>query len=106
MNKCPACNARYKNSRICYRCKTDLGPLLDIEQQALVHKQQAVSAYMSNDFTAMFFNAKRSLSLFYTPDSARLLAVAAVLEKRFDLAFFLWNKLRACAKTTTKNYSV
>ena len=103
MDNCPACNARYKNSRICYRCKTDLESLLDIEQQALVHKQQAISAYMSNDFTAMFFNAKRSLSLFYTSESARLLAIAAVHKKKFDLAFFLWNKLRTCAKTTKKN---
>ena len=93
MDNCPACNAKYKNKRICHRCKTDLGPLLAMEEEALEQKQSAVSAYRTNEFGKMFYHARRSVCLFYTNDGAKLLASAAVLEGRFDLALNLWKKI-------------
>ncbi|MFO7751176.1 MAG: hypothetical protein R6V54_13900 [Desulfobacteraceae bacterium] len=64
-----------------------------MEKEALGEKESAVSAYRANDFGKMFYHARRSVTLFYTNDGARLLASAAVLERRFDLALNLWKKI-------------
>ncbi|MEA2061058.1 MAG: hypothetical protein U9P10_11230 [Thermodesulfobacteriota bacterium] len=93
MDKCPACNAKYRNKRICYRCKTDLGPLLNIENSAFEHKQRAAAAYRADNFKQMFYHARRSVSLYYSEDGAKLLSIAAVLEKKFSLALHLWEKI-------------
>ncbi len=90
MERCPACNARYTGKRVCHRCKADIGPLADIEQDAISHLEKATSAFFLEDYEQMFFHAKRSFSLRQTLASARVLACASVLVRRFDIALSLW----------------
>lgn len=90
MERCPTCNAKYTGKRSCHRCGTDIGILVDIENQAKIHCQSAVSAFLSKEFEQMFFHARRACSLCQTPESVRLLACAALLVNKFDLAIFLW----------------
>ncbi|MBW2737444.1 MAG: hypothetical protein JRE64_01065 [Deltaproteobacteria bacterium] len=89
MECCPTCNARYKGTPTCRRCKTDLRPLLDIEKQSMTHYNAAAAAFACNDFNCMFFHAKRSFSLMQTPENCRLLACSALLTHRFDIALSL-----------------
>jgi len=89
MERCPTCNIKYQGMRTCRRCKTELGPLLDIEEESLTHYKAAVEAYSLNDFSRMFFHAKRSFSLLQTPEARRLLACAALLTRRFNLSLAL-----------------
>ncbi len=92
MERCPTCRAKYKGKPICYRCKTDLGPLLDVEERAVAHSEAAHAAHESGDPETMFFHARRSFSLRRTPESRRLLAGAALLARRRDLALALWRQ--------------
>jgi len=94
MELCPVCNAQLEDSVECHRCKTDLGDIIDTKNKALYHQEKAVSAFKNNRFHDMFFHARRSLTLFYTPDSAKLLACAALMVNKFDLGYFLWKKLQ------------
>ena len=89
MKHCPTCNAKYKGTPICCRCKTDLKHLLNIEEKSRTHYNAAVTAFADNDFNRMFFHAKRSFSLLQTPENCRLLACSALLIHRFDIALAL-----------------
>ncbi|CAN2049140.1 hypothetical protein GMMP1_60011 [Candidatus Magnetomoraceae bacterium gMMP-1] len=93
MKRCPTCNAKYKGKTLCYRCKTDLAPLINIEERAESNIEKALSSYASNDFNQMFFHARRAWSLYCTPEAIKLLASAALLVKKFDLAISLWDKI-------------
>ncbi len=92
MNRCPTCRAKYKGKPVCYRCKTDLAPLLDVEERAAAHADAARVALESDDPETMFFHARRSFSLRRTPESRCLLASAALLAKRRELALALWRQ--------------
>ncbi len=94
MNRCPACNARLKVKRVCRRCNTDLASLLDLKITSYTEQKKAVSAYDSGNYTAMLAYAKRSLALVYTPETAKLLAMAAILNKKYDLALAVWRTSR------------
>ena len=89
MERCPTCNAKYKGTPTCRRCKTDLRPLLDIEEKSRIHYNAAIAGFACNDFNRMFFHAKRSFSLMQTPENCRLLACSALLIHRFDIALAL-----------------
>jgi hypothetical protein len=89
MECCPTCNAKYKGTTICRRCKTDLRSLLDIEEKSSIHYKSAAAAFAGNDFNCMFFHAKRSFSLMQTPENCRMLACSALLIRRFDIALAL-----------------
>ncbi|OQY57765.1 MAG: hypothetical protein B6245_15360 [Desulfobacteraceae bacterium 4572_88] len=92
MERCPTCNAKYKGSRICYRCKTDLGALLDIRQRAASRLERAATAFASEDFDQMFSHAKRACALHRTPEASKMLACAALLAKKYDDAAVSWAK--------------
>ncbi len=89
MECCPTCNAKYKGTPTCRRCKTDLRPLLDTEEKSRTHYKAAAAAFACNDFNRMFFHAKRSFSLMQTPENCRMLACSALLIRRFDIALAL-----------------
>ncbi len=92
MNHCPVCNALIENQRVCRRCKADLGQLMDMENDALQHRQKALRAFEQHQYHEMFFHAGRSRSLLNTSDSSRIFASAAMLTGQFDLAYFLWRQ--------------
>jgi len=89
MQRCPTCKAVYKGKKFCHRCKTDLSILIDIEKRAESHLKKASLAFESKDYDNMFFHAKRSYSLISTAKSQRLLALAALLVKKFSFAVSL-----------------
>ncbi|QTA86012.1 hypothetical protein [Desulfonema magnum] len=91
MERCPTCNAKYTGKRICHRCKSDLGLLLDTEQEAGEYLEKAMSAFAEKDFNQMFLHAKRACALQRTPEAARVLACASLLVNKFDMAMNHWS---------------
>lgn len=92
MKKCPVCNNRLNDQSTCRRCKTDLSLLVEVEKEAIIQRELALKAYEKKQFSKMFAHAKRSAALINTSESQRLLAGAAVLVQRYDLAHQLWKK--------------
>ena len=103
MERCPTCNSKYKGALTCRRCKTDLRPLLDIEEKSGSHYKAAAAAFVCNDLSRMFFHAKRSFSLMQTPENCRLLACSALLIRRFDIALAMKIYLLKNPKSISKN---
>jgi hypothetical protein len=93
MEQCPSCGASNKGEKTCRRCKLDLGPLMAVEENARIHIQQAFDAFERQDSSEMLFHARRAFSLKKSKTAARLLAVAAVLNKDYDLAVSLWVRI-------------
>ena len=93
MERCPVCNARYAGKRRCHRCKADIGMLADIEEAADAYRKQAVAAYQVADYPLMLDKARRSCSLRKTPEAVWLMACAAFLTRRFDMAMRLRNSI-------------
>ena len=91
MERCPVCNARYAGKRQCHRCKADIGMLSDIEEAADAYREKAVTAYQVADYPLMLDHARRSCSLRKTPEAVWLMACAAFLTRRFDMAMRLRN---------------
>ncbi|SLM33202.1 hypothetical protein MTBBW1_940021 [Desulfamplus magnetovallimortis] len=95
MDRCPVCNASSEEQRVCRRCKAPLGKIMDLEQDAIEHREKAVKAFKENRFHEMFFHAKRCRGIVNSPENSQLLATAAILIRRFDLAYFLWHQKTA-----------
>jgi hypothetical protein len=93
MEYCPACNASTAGEQTCRRCKMDLGPLIAVEDGALMHIREALAAFESQDFCAMQFRARRAFSLKKTKTTVRLLAVASLLNKDYPQAMLQWVNL-------------
>lgn len=93
MERCPVCNARYSGNRQCHRCKADIGMLADVEEAADAYREEAVAAWRASDFLLMLGHARRSCSLRKTPEAVCLMACAAFLTRRFDLAMRLRNSI-------------
>lgn len=93
MKHCPTCHAEYKGKRRCHRCKMDLGPLLDIEQEAQAHYRKARRALNTSNYERMYFHAARACRLHRSPEAMQLLACAALMTCRFEEARSLYEKL-------------
>jgi hypothetical protein len=90
MKTCPTCQAKLNGRRVCRRCRTDVGKIIDISQQAQSHDHAATQAYHEGQFKAMQFHAKRAFSLRQTAHSGRMLALAALLNHEYTLAVNTW----------------
>lgn len=88
--KCPTCGAPLKRALCCRRCKTDLGPLSEIIRNHRRHMHTARRAFADGDAGRMFIHARRAHGLRQTPESIRLLACAALLTGRFEIATGFW----------------
>lgn len=91
MDRCPTCKAKYKGQPVCHRCKTDLGLLIQIEKDAVMHLHEARQAFLEKDFEKMFFHARRSMSLRRLPEGRKMLACASMLTWRFKTAVRLYD---------------
>ena len=91
MNRCPTCNAKYLGKKLCHRCGTDIGRLVNIKQKGLNHKDNAVKAFHNQDYKAMKYHAGRSCSLYQSGDNTTILACAALMNRDFEKAFSIWN---------------
>lgn len=67
--------------------------LADIESSADTYRQKAVAAYQVEDYPMMLNHSRRSCSLRKTPDALWLMACAAFLTRRFDMAMRLRNDI-------------
>jgi hypothetical protein len=72
MDRCPTCKAKFIGEVICYRCKSDLTLLLDIEKQALFYRSRALR-YLQRGKPAKALKAvKKSLFFKRTEESRQL----------------------------------
>jgi hypothetical protein len=94
MERCPVCNARYTGKTECHRCKANLDALIEIESDAAAHLQKAIELAKTSDYQQMFTHARRSWSLNRTVASVKVLACAALMTHRFDLAVRLWKDIK------------
>lgn len=94
MERCPTCKAKYRGKRVCHRCRTDLGPLLDIGKDAKEHYRKAAAAFREDDYKRMHEHARRACSLLKTPETTRMLACASLLVNDFSSSLSLWKSCR------------
>jgi hypothetical protein len=63
MERCPVCNARFKDELICYRCGTDLSILVNLESQATALERRAVTLCSAGKLIEARRAAARALEL-------------------------------------------
>ena len=94
MDRCPTCQAKYREGIVCYRCQTDLGQILAGERAAVRRQQQTFFA-LGNKYLHTAYNcAKQACELHRSPDSIKALALAALALRNFDEAVALWQEYR------------
>jgi hypothetical protein len=96
MNRCPACNARYRGKDKCHRCGLEIAPILEIKTRAQSHFKEAFIAFSMEDFDQMYSHAHRANALYQTRESIQVLACAALLAKRFEEAIKMWRQYSNC----------
>lgn len=74
MERCPVCQARFKEA-ICARCGSDLAPLLRIETQAASLEKRAVALLASKELIDAIESAKHVLELKRSPLALALLGL-------------------------------
>lgn len=94
MERCPTCGARYREGVVCYRCQTDLGQVLTVEQLARSHAQQACAALRCGQVQQARTQATRACDLHRTSESVRILALTALADRDFPTALELWREHR------------
>ncbi|MBF0112082.1 MAG: hypothetical protein HQK74_05035, partial [Desulfamplus sp.] len=98
---CPVCNAQLEDDlRECRRCKTDIGEVVDIKNRSIYHKQKAIEAFEKSSFHEMFFHARRSFTLFASPESAKMVACSALLINKFNLSYVMWKNSKTYENNT------
>ncbi|MCX5882834.1 MAG: hypothetical protein NTU74_13845 [Deltaproteobacteria bacterium] len=65
----------------------------DIEEAANSYRELSLAAYHATDYPLMLDHARRSCSLLKTPEAVWLMACAAFLTRRFDIAMRLRNSI-------------
>ncbi len=99
MEQCPACGAKSRQRRTCHRCKSNLGPLLDIEADARKCLESAESAHGAGNHEDAYRQARRACTLLRTPDAVRLLVRAAAATGRYPVALGQWAVGRGARRT-------
>ncbi|MFO1431891.1 MAG: hypothetical protein U1F76_17425 [Candidatus Competibacteraceae bacterium] len=87
MERCPVCNAKFKEDPVCYRCGTDLSALLRIERQAELLERQAMAFYGAGYLDEAQRVAEQALALMRSPLRCRLVEFLAweIQRKRWGL---------------------
>ncbi len=94
MDRCPTCQAKYREGDVCYRCQTDLRQIVAIEQAAIRCQQQTFAALRSRRLRTAYDCAKHACELHRSPDSIKALALASLASRKFDEAAMLWQEYR------------
>lgn len=94
MDRCPTCQAKYREGDVCYRCQTDLRQILAVEQAAIRCQQQTFAALRSGRLRTAYDCAKHACELHRSPDSIKALALASLTLRQFDEAVALWQEYR------------
>ena len=96
MNRCPACNARYRGKDNCHRCGLEIAKILEIKTRAQFHFKQALKSFSMEDYDQMYSHARRANALYQTRESIQTLACAALLAKQFEEAIKMWRQYANC----------
>jgi hypothetical protein len=72
MTSCPTCKAKYKGGNECYRCKSDLSVLLNIENESLRHFQNALAFTQKGQWLKAYEENTKSLFLNKTEQANKL----------------------------------
>ena len=99
MECCPTCEATFRGDRVCSRCGTDLGEILEVERAAVRFQQEAFAALRAGRREAAYGHATRACEFHCSPDSVKALAVTALACGKFDEAVALWREYRRCVQT-------
>lgn len=91
MKKCPICGAKHKGAAVCHRCGSDRSDLLELEARFQDHWEKARAALEAGDGPELWLHARRCAALCQSEPTRRLLACAALLDRRFDRALALWS---------------
>ncbi len=94
MDRCPTCQAKYREGDVCYRCQTDLRQILAVERAAVCYQLQTFAALRSERVYAAYNHAQRACELHRSPDSIKALALASLASRKFDEAVALWQEYR------------
>ncbi len=84
---CPACGAPRGQGTVCHRCKSDLGLLVRLEQQADALQARAQHCYARGWYNRAAALADKSQSLEASPDRLRLLACSQLFSGDFPAAW-------------------
>ncbi len=76
---CPACRAPRREGTVCHRCKSDLGLLVRLEQQADTLQARAERCYARGWYRQAAALAEASQSLEASPDRRKLLACSRLM---------------------------
>ncbi len=79
MERCPICGAASAEKETCHRCGQDLIIFETMEQQSMGFLTRATQALKTHDYNRACRLAKRSCSIKYTTEAARLLFHAGFL---------------------------
>lgn len=75
LSRCPACRARFRESRECGRCGADLGPIMRLQARAWRAREDARGALEKGDTARALELAVLAQRLCSTPSGRRLLAI-------------------------------
>ena len=86
METCPVCHGVCSNRGACPHCHADLNRLLEVEESAQAHLEEAGDALRRGNYSQGLYHAGRSVSLKKTLKGLGLLCEAALFTKDFSLA--------------------
>ena len=102
---CPTCGATRQTDPTCYRCKSDLSWLVEIEQRADALQNQASRCYARGWYRQAARLAQQAAGLQNRPEQLKLLASALLLAGDFPGACQAYLRVRhlAAAKSRPQN---
>lgn len=94
--RCPTCGAARREAESeCYRCRSDLRPLLEIERQADAWRAEARRCYGRGWYRRAAAILREVLSLEARPEDLRLLAAACLWFGDYATAYRTFRRLRS-----------
>lgn len=86
METCPACHGVCSGLGECPHCKADLNHLMQVEEAAQAHLDEAGDALRRGNYPKVLYHARRAVSLKSTLKGLGLLCEAALFTNDFVLA--------------------
>ncbi len=99
--RCPTCGAARRDDAVCYRCKTDLAPLIAIERRADALRVEARRCYALGWYRRAVALLREIVSVEATAEDYRLLACACVHCGDFPTACQAYRRLVHLDNLTT-----
>src|SRR5262249_2963444 len=90
--RCPVCRADNNEGPNCRRCRADLSLLFELEEARARLLQRAAQQATPGNWVGVACLAENAHSLRRDTDSARLAAIAWLMQARFDRAWELYPK--------------